>query len=133
MPSPGTRSSEDTQLGGPLPGTTRPHVPAGEHVAVVADPAVLPFEALGRPVVGLQPDTAGSAAAVARLAAQRVQGVRFLLVPETGRSGIEQDALLAEYLGAHFRAIAGDPEVGVVFEASVHSAVDDGAACARGG
>ena len=100
------------------------HVPVGERVAVAADPAVLPFEALGRPVVGLQPATAGSAAAVARLEAQRAQGVRFLLVPEADRPGVEQDALLVEHLVAYFRAIAQEPEVGVVFEVSAHRAVD---------
>ena len=99
-------------------------VPAGERVAVFADPAALPFEALGRPAVGLAAATAGSAAAVARLEAQRVQGVRFLLVPEAGRPGVEQDALLVEHLVAHFRAIAEEPEVGVVFEVSAHRAVD---------
>ncbi len=99
-------------------------VPPGERVAVVADPAVVPFEALGRPVVGVQPQTAGSAAAVAQLEAQRAQGVRFLLVSEAGRSGMEQDALLVEHLVAYFRAIAEEPEVGVVFEVSAHRAVD---------
>ena len=64
-----------------------PHVPAGEQVAVVADPVVLPFEALGRPVIGLVPETAGSAAAVARLEALRVQGVRFVLVSRSRSVG----------------------------------------------
>ena len=100
------------------------HVPAGERVAVFANPAVLSFEALGRPAVGLAAEIGGSAAAVARLEALRAQGVRYLLVPEAWWWGVEQDALLAEHLGSHFRALGGEPEVGVVFEASVHSAVD---------
>jgi hypothetical protein len=115
---------EEADLAGRCRELLARHVPAGERVAVFADPAVLPFEALGRPVVSLPAEIGGSAAAVARLEAQRVQGVRFLLVPEAWRWGIEQDALLAEHLGAHFRAIAGEREVGVLFEASGHSAVD---------
>ena len=116
--------SADADLPGPLGELLDRCLPAGERVAILVDPAVLPFQALGRPVVILPPETAGSAAAVARLAAHRMHGVRFLLVPEAGRSGIEQDALLAEYLGAEFRPVALKPEVGLVFEAAEHSAVE---------
>ena len=72
-----------------LPGRCRElldrHVPAGERVAVVADPSDLSFVALSRPADALQPEGDGSAAAVARLEAMRALGVRFLLVPEVGR------------------------------------------------
>ena len=98
-----------------------PHVPPGRPIAVLADRAVLPFEALGRPVVGALPDPAGSAAGVARLEAQRMLGVRFVVVPEAARSAVEQDARLTEHLRAHFRVIAEDPATGAVLEASAHT------------
>jgi hypothetical protein len=100
------------------------HVPAGEPVAVVADPAVLPFEALGRPVVEVAPDPAGSAAAVAALQAQRTKGVRFLFVAAPGQWALEQDSLLTEHLRAHFRAIGAEPDVGLVFVVSLQRAAD---------
>jgi hypothetical protein len=92
------------------------HLPAGEPVVVLATPASGSFEAPGRPVVGLLPETGGGAAGVARLEAQRVQGIRFALVPAAARPHVAQDAHLAQHLGAHFRVLAEDPEIGTVFE-----------------
>src|SRR5262245_54021104 len=84
------------------------HVPPGESVAVVAEPATAPLEALGRPVVGVLPETAGSAAGVARLEAARMGGVRFVVVPDAARSQLEHDAHLSEHLRDRFAVIAED-------------------------
>ena len=97
--------SEDTGLAGRCRELLDQHVPAGEHVAVVADPAVLPFEALGRPVVGLQPDATGSAAAVARLEAQRVQGRSLPAPPRTRPFGNRAGRAAGR---ASWRAVPGD-------------------------
>jgi hypothetical protein len=102
------------------------HVPVGERIAVLADPAILPFEALGRPVVGLLPEAGGGAAGIARLVAQSAQGVRFVLVPEVARSELQQDAHLVEHLHAHFRVVAADPSLGAVFQASPQARGDLG-------
>src|SRR3954452_21780646 len=93
-------------------------VPAGEPVAVLADPAILPLEDLGRPFVEILPESERSAAAVARLEASRMQGIRFAVVPEAARWEVERDAHLGEHLRARFRVIAADPEAGALFEAS---------------
>src|SRR5215213_9762437 len=75
------------------------HVPAGEPVAVLAQ-------------------AAGGPAGVARLEAERVQGVRFLLVPEAARSRVDEDAYLTKHLREHFRPIAEAAETGTLFEAA---------------
>lgn len=93
-------------------------VPAGEPVVVLAESWILPFEALERPVINILPDTANSPAGVARLEAQRAEGVRFVLVPEAARSRVAQDALLSGHLREQFRAIASHPGVGAILEAS---------------
>jgi hypothetical protein len=98
------------------------HVPAGERVAVLADPAIVSFEALGRPVVCIPPDAEGGASGVARLEAQQVEGVRFVFVPEVARGEAEQDTYLSEHLRASFRPVGSDPEAGNVFEAASQSA-----------
>lgn len=98
-----------------------PHVPAGERIAVVAQPGAPVLEALlGRPGVSLVPEPEGGPAAVARLEALRAQGVRFLLLSVAGREELKRDVLLAEHFAAHFRPIAEDVEVGVtMYEQSV--------------
>jgi hypothetical protein len=63
------------------------HVPAGDRVAVLADPAIVSLEALGRPVVCVPPDAEGGSSGVARLEAQQLEGVRFVFVPEVARRG----------------------------------------------
>jgi hypothetical protein len=98
------------------------HVPAGECVAVLADPAIVSLEALGRPVVCVPPDAEGGASGVARLEARQLEGVRFVFVPEVSRQEAEQDTYLSEHLRASFRAVGSDPEVGNVFEAASQSA-----------
>lgn len=98
------------------------HVPAGERVAMLADPAVVSLEALGRPVVCVPPDSEGGASGVARLEAQQLDGVRFVFVPEVARKEVDQDTYLSEHLRASFRPVGSDPEVGNVFEAASQSA-----------
>jgi hypothetical protein len=93
-------------------------VPAGEPVVVLAETSMLPFETLDRPVIGVLPDTNDCLAGVARLEAQRAQGVRFVLVPDAVRSRVEQDAHLSEHLREHFRVIASDPGIGALLEVS---------------
>src|SRR6187200_1932039 len=88
------------------------HVPAVERVAVLADPAIVSFEALGRPVVCIPPDSEGGASGVARLEAQQLEGVRFVFVPEVAREDAEQDTYLSEHLRGSFRVVGSDPEVG---------------------
>jgi hypothetical protein len=101
------------------------HVPAGERVAVLANQARVPSEALGRPVAGIVPDTEGSAAGVARLEAQRTSGARFVFVPQAARGEVEQDAHLTEHLRTRFRAMISDPEAGTLFEAAAPTTGDD--------
>jgi hypothetical protein len=100
------------------------HVPAGERVAVLADPAIVSLEALGRPVVCVPPDAEG-VAGVARLEAQQLEGVRFVFVPEVARGEVEQDTNLSEHLRASFRAVGSDPEAGSIHEAASPSARED--------
>src|SRR4029453_3451955 len=101
------------------------HVPAGERVAVLSDPAIVSLETLGRPVVCVPPETEGSAAGVARLEAQQLEGVRFVFVPEVARGDVEQDAYLVEYLRASFRAVGSDPEAGKVFGIAAHPSEEE--------
>ena len=83
------------------------HVPAGESVMSVA------------------PDAAGSVAGVARVEAARVQGIRFVLVPESARARLEQDSHLTEHLHEHFRALVDEPGAGAIFEASVQAVSEE--------
>jgi len=101
------------------------HVPAGERVAVLADPAIVSLEALGRSVVCVPPDTEGGGSGVARLEARQLEGVRFVFVPEVAREDAEQDTYLSEHLRASFRVVGSDPEVGNVLEAASQSAEDE--------
>jgi hypothetical protein len=101
------------------------HVPAGEPVAVLAEPVSLPSEALGRLVACVPTDASGSAAGVARLEARRVQGVRFVLVPAASGEAVQRDVHLAEHLRAHYRVVGLDPEVGMVFEARARTATEE--------
>jgi hypothetical protein len=93
------------------------HVPAGEPISVLAEPDSPPSDALSRQVVCVPTDASGSAAGVARLETQRVQGVRFVLVPAAAGEAVQRDVHLAEHLRAHYRVVGLDPEVGMVFEA----------------
>ena len=102
------------------------HLPAGEPVAVLANEDIVPFEALGRPVAIVPPESVGNAAALARLEAERMNGVRFVFVPEPTRADVEEDAHLAEHLQARFRAVAADPEAGTVLEFTAHTPADEG-------
>jgi hypothetical protein len=101
------------------------HVPAGERVVVLADPASLPSETLGRPVSSIVPDTAGSASAIAQLEARRITGVRFVFVPEGAREAVDQDGHLAEHLRSFFRAVGSDADAGTIFEVSSPAADDE--------
>jgi hypothetical protein len=94
-----------------------PHVPPDEPVAVLADPAMLPFADLDRKLIAVPPEAAGGAAGIARLVAQEVQGLRFVLVPEPARDEVDQDAYLSERLRTHFRNVASEPGVGTLYEA----------------
>ena len=128
---------EGQNLAPPLAGSAAwrnlldPHLPPGEPVIVLADPEDLPSEAVGRRLVRIRAETAGSKAGVARLEAQRAHGMRFVLIPASARWKLQVDVHLAEHLRAVFRPVAEDPEVGTVVEATAH-AVPDGASAALG-
>jgi hypothetical protein len=101
------------------------HVPAGEPVAVLTEPESLPSDALGRLVASVPTDASGSAAGVARLETQRIQGVRFVLVPAAAGEAVQRDVHLAEHLRAHYRVVGLEPEVGMVFEARSRTATEE--------
>jgi len=109
------------------------HVPVGERVAVVSegDPALLarydrPIAAFpqGARVGGPDRDFDHGAAAIAHLEAQRVQGTRFLLLPEPARCWMQRYPELAEHLLVRYDVVADEPGAGLL--------VDVGAARAAG-
>jgi hypothetical protein len=101
------------------------HVAVGERVAVVSDgdPALL--ARYDRPVAAFpqgaragspDPDFDHGAAAIAHLEAQRVQGTRFLLLPEPARSWMQRYPEFAEHLLTRYDVVADEPGAGLLVD-----------------
>jgi len=103
------------------------HVPLGQRVAVLTDGDPTVFAPDDWPVAGFprhsrpartECDFDHGAGPIAHLEVQRVEGIRFFLVPEPSRGWLQRYPEFAEHLTDRYDVVADEPGAGVLVDVS---------------